>query len=300
MSLEWEDEAYVLSARSHGETGAIVELLTEARGKVAAHVAGAASRRMKPFLQPGARVIARYRARVEGQLGSASLEPMGEGPSSLFDDRLALAAQKAGLPLTVLESPRKVPGDALKEDCDLIVDLHGSLRTRVLTFRQRAPVLRAASFRLLRARWVHASGHRPRRRSAGRASRWRIPCRPAIGSERSVRIRCSSGTSKPLPCPKAPRPWRAARLARSRPSRTGRTWRCSFTWRWTRKSWCAGRVTPAPGICTHRSTIARCKAVARCATTWRSACEPNRPWPTGSTAGGWARQRARAIFRDTK
>jgi methionyl-tRNA formyltransferase len=40
------------------------------------------------------------------------------------DDRLALAAQKAGLPLTVLESPRKVPGDALKEDCDLIVAAH--------------------------------------------------------------------------------------------------------------------------------------------------------------------------------
>jgi methionyl-tRNA formyltransferase len=40
------------------------------------------------------------------------------------DDRLALAAQKAGLPLTVLESPRKVPGDALREDCDLIVAAH--------------------------------------------------------------------------------------------------------------------------------------------------------------------------------
>ena len=42
------------------------------------------------------------------------------------DDRLALAAQKAGLPLTVLESPRKVPGDALKEDCDLIVAEEGT------------------------------------------------------------------------------------------------------------------------------------------------------------------------------
>lgn len=40
------------------------------------------------------------------------------------DDRLALAAEKAGLPLTILESPRKVPGDALKEDCDLIVAAH--------------------------------------------------------------------------------------------------------------------------------------------------------------------------------
>jgi DNA repair protein RecO (recombination protein O) len=46
---------------------------------------------MRPFLQPGARVIARYRSRVSDQLGSASLEPIGEGPASLFDDALALA-----------------------------------------------------------------------------------------------------------------------------------------------------------------------------------------------------------------
>jgi heptosyltransferase-2 len=48
------------------------------------------------------------------------------------------------------------------EECDLIVDLHGSLRTRVLTFRQRAPVLRAASSRLGRMRWVRARWTRPR------------------------------------------------------------------------------------------------------------------------------------------
>jgi heptosyltransferase-2 len=48
------------------------------------------------------------------------------------------------------------------ESCDLIVDLHGSARTRLLTWRQRAPVLRAASQRLLRERWVRARWTRPR------------------------------------------------------------------------------------------------------------------------------------------
>jgi heptosyltransferase-2 len=48
------------------------------------------------------------------------------------------------------------------EDCDLIVDLHGNTRTRVLTFRQKAPVLRAPSHRLLRERWVRARWSRPR------------------------------------------------------------------------------------------------------------------------------------------
>ena len=47
------------------------------------------------------------------------------------------------------------------EECDLIVDLHGSLRTRLLTFRQRATVLRSASFRMGRARWVRARWTQP-------------------------------------------------------------------------------------------------------------------------------------------
>jgi ADP-heptose:LPS heptosyltransferase len=47
------------------------------------------------------------------------------------------------------------------EDCDLIVDLHGNARTRLLTFRQRAPVLRARSFRLRRALHVHGRALRP-------------------------------------------------------------------------------------------------------------------------------------------
>src|SRR5688500_12594035 len=93
--MEFEDDAFVLTARAYGETGAIVELLTQGHGKYAAHVAGGASRKMKPFLQAGARVTARYRARVSDQLGSAQLEPEGEGPSALFDDALALAGLSA-------------------------------------------------------------------------------------------------------------------------------------------------------------------------------------------------------------
>jgi DNA repair protein RecO (recombination protein O) len=93
--MEFSDDAFVLSARVHGETGAIVELLTEGHGRWMAHVAGGASRKMKPFLQPGARVMAEYRARTSDQLGSATLEPVGEGPSALFDDPMALAGLAA-------------------------------------------------------------------------------------------------------------------------------------------------------------------------------------------------------------
>ena len=107
--MEWEDDAFVLAARAHGETGAIVELLTAQHGKWAAHVAGGASRKMKPFLQPGARVIARYRARMADQLGSATLEPVGEGPAALFDDPLALAGLAAAAAVAAGALPEREP-----------------------------------------------------------------------------------------------------------------------------------------------------------------------------------------------
>src|SRR6185312_14014856 len=107
--MEFEDDAFVLSARPFGEAGAIVELLTARRGKYVAHVAGGASRRMKPFLQPGARVSARYRARVADQLGSAQLEPAGEGPAALFDDPLALAGLQAAAAVAAGALPEREP-----------------------------------------------------------------------------------------------------------------------------------------------------------------------------------------------
>lgn len=93
--MEVQDDAFVLSARAHGDTGAVVELLTEHHGRRAAYVAGGASRKMRPFLQAGARVAVDLRSRTSDQLGSARLEPVGEGPAALFDDPLALVGLNA-------------------------------------------------------------------------------------------------------------------------------------------------------------------------------------------------------------
>lgn len=107
--MDFEDDAFVLSARSHGETGAIVDLLTEHHGKYAAHIAGGASRRIKPFLQAGSRVTVSYRSRTSEQLGSASLEPIGEGPSALFDDPLALAGLASASAVAAGALPEREP-----------------------------------------------------------------------------------------------------------------------------------------------------------------------------------------------
>ena len=109
--MEFEDEGFVLAARPYGETGAIVEVLTARHGRWAAHVAGGASRRMKPILQPGSRVRMSYRARVAEQLGSARLEGEGEGASALFDDPLALAGLAAAAAVVAGALPEREPHD---------------------------------------------------------------------------------------------------------------------------------------------------------------------------------------------
>ena len=105
--MDFEDDAFVLAARVHGEAGAIVDFLTASQGRFVAHVAGGASRKVRPFLQPGARVILRYRSRVSEQLGSAQVEPVGEGPSALFEDALALAGLAAAAAVSAGALPER-------------------------------------------------------------------------------------------------------------------------------------------------------------------------------------------------
>lgn len=66
--------AIVCGVRHHGETAAIVRLLTEEHGLVAGYVAGGRGRQLRPVLIPGNLVAAELRARSDNQLPAARLE----------------------------------------------------------------------------------------------------------------------------------------------------------------------------------------------------------------------------------
>jgi DNA repair protein RecO (recombination protein O) len=72
--MEWTDDGIVLGVRRHGETSAIVELLTRGHGRHLGLVRGGASSRMRPLLQPGNSVNAIWRARLDEHLGTYALE----------------------------------------------------------------------------------------------------------------------------------------------------------------------------------------------------------------------------------
>jgi DNA repair protein RecO (recombination protein O) len=93
--MEWSDDAIVLSSRAHGESGAILELLTRDHGRHAGLVRGGASRRVTPTLQPGNSVHAHWRARLEEHLGSFTCELARARAGELMDSRDALAGLNA-------------------------------------------------------------------------------------------------------------------------------------------------------------------------------------------------------------
>jgi DNA repair protein RecO (recombination protein O) len=72
--VQWADIGIVLGARRHGETSAVVELMTREHGRHLGLVRGGSGARLKPVLQTGNLVSARWRARLDEHLGYYAVE----------------------------------------------------------------------------------------------------------------------------------------------------------------------------------------------------------------------------------
>lgn len=89
---QWRDQGIVLSARSHGENGAIVALLTEQNGRHAGYVHGAQSSKKRGMIDPGNLVSVEWSSRVSDALGTYQMEPDAGLPHGVMDDPLKLGA----------------------------------------------------------------------------------------------------------------------------------------------------------------------------------------------------------------
>jgi DNA repair protein RecO (recombination protein O) len=90
--MNWSDEAIILSVRPHGETAAVVELLSREHGRHLGLVHGGRSRKARPVLQTGNHVDATWKARLAEALGMFTIEPRRAFAAEVMDDPAALAA----------------------------------------------------------------------------------------------------------------------------------------------------------------------------------------------------------------
>ena len=147
-AMEWRDEGLIIGVRRHGESSAIVELMTRAHGRHMGIVKGGRSRRMQPVLQPGNSVDAIWRARLEEHLGLYAIEPLRQRTATLMQSGLALAGVNlVGAWLRFL--PERDPHESLFEMVDTLCDHLSDMKVApVLMARFELAVLSELGFGL--------------------------------------------------------------------------------------------------------------------------------------------------------
>ena len=106
--MEWIDDGIVLSAHRHGETSAVVALLTREHGRHTGLARGATGRR-RGIYESGNSVRAHWRGRLSEHLGTLTCELTGSVAAGLLDDRSRLAGLAAACAVAESALPDRVP-----------------------------------------------------------------------------------------------------------------------------------------------------------------------------------------------
>jgi DNA repair protein RecO (recombination protein O) len=118
--MEWRDEGIILGTRRHGETSAILEVMTRAHGRHLGLVRGGRSRKQQPVLQAGNRVDIIWRARLDEHLGTFQVEALDLNAARLFDSAAAIyGLQTLAGHLRLL--PERDPHERLYETLGLVI-----------------------------------------------------------------------------------------------------------------------------------------------------------------------------------
>ncbi|MEM7296012.1 MAG: DNA repair protein RecO [Pseudomonadota bacterium] len=134
--MSWREEAVLLSTRPHGETSAIVNVLTDAHGRHAGVVRGGTSRRMAPILQPGAQLEVTWSARLGEHLGSVTVEPLRSRAAGFLADGLSLDGLGALTGLLVQLLPERQAQPGLFPRTVTLLDLMGATEAWPLAYLQ--------------------------------------------------------------------------------------------------------------------------------------------------------------------
>ena len=119
--MDLRTPAIVCAARTHGETGVILRLLSEEHGLIASYVAGGRGRNLRPVLLPGNLVEAELRARPGSQLPSARVELVASrGP--WLTEPLPAAAITWATTLTAAGLPERQSHPALYQALAAVLD----------------------------------------------------------------------------------------------------------------------------------------------------------------------------------
>ncbi len=120
--MEWQADATLLCVRRHGESAAIIEVLTKQQGRYAGLVRGGAGRRLRPLLQAGNRLHVCWKARLAEHLGTMTVEMTHARASEAMAKPLHLSALMAACAL-VQVLPERQPYPRLADLFETLLDV---------------------------------------------------------------------------------------------------------------------------------------------------------------------------------
>lgn len=119
--MEWSASGRIIAVRPHGETSAVIEVLTAEHGRHAGLVRGGRSKALRPILQPGNRVSVTWRARLENHLGGFQIEGEDLSAGLVMEDPLGLAGLNAACAMATLCLPEREAHPAVSEAFEILI-----------------------------------------------------------------------------------------------------------------------------------------------------------------------------------
>lgn len=159
--MDWRDEGILLWVRRHGESSAIIEVLTVEHGRHAGLVRGGAGKARAAALQPGAQLSLEWHARLPDHLGTFRIDLIRGRAAAIMASSQALAALNVISALLVRLLPEREPNIDVYRATLGLVDALGDADPRwpVLYALWELALLRALGFGLELERCAATGGH---------------------------------------------------------------------------------------------------------------------------------------------
>lgn len=120
--MQWSGEGIVLTSRRHGESSAIISVMSRAEGRYAGLVRGGAGKNKRPVIEPGNRIKATWRARLEEHLGAFECELIDAHAARWLGDAHRLSAMSSALSVTATALPEREPHPPVYDGLGVLLD----------------------------------------------------------------------------------------------------------------------------------------------------------------------------------
>lgn len=120
--MEWRDSGFIIAIRPHGESSAIITVLTREHGRHAGYVKGALSKRNKQILDLGNEVSLRWFSRLEDNLGGYDIDLNHSYAADYIDHSLKLAMIQSACAMADQTLPEREPHPAVYEGFRVLME----------------------------------------------------------------------------------------------------------------------------------------------------------------------------------